>query len=84
MHVTIEELLEAVFSMRPAPKVQNESVFTCNILIDLGTLRLILHWTNGTSPFRESCKMPRCDLRQENYVKIAYRNDRNQGLQDIY
>jgi hypothetical protein len=34
-------------------------------------------------PLRESCKIVGCNLRQEEYMEIAYRNDRSKALQNI-
>jgi hypothetical protein len=31
-------------------------------------------------PLCASCKIPPCNLRQEDYMETAYRNDRSQGL----
>jgi hypothetical protein len=50
------------------------------ILVDLYLLTLILRREDGTF----TSKISRCNLRQENYMEIAHRNYRSQGLQNIY
>jgi hypothetical protein len=60
----IEELLQAVFSVESAPRLYTgtETKDVGPILIDLDSLSpSYIDWTEY--PFRQSCKIPPCNLR---------------------